>query len=168
MALILVRHGPPEGAEGLCYGITDLPPAPGLADLAARLAGELPGAARLVTSPLVRALRLAEALGRARGLAVEVDARLAEIDFGAWEGRPWDTIPRPEIDAWAADLMHARPHGGESVAMLAARVGAALASAGGGDTLVVTHMGPIRAALARARRPGAWQARLPFGGWLLL
>ncbi|MCS6766696.1 MAG: histidine phosphatase family protein [Candidatus Protistobacter heckmanni] len=30
--------------------------------------------------------------------------------------RRWDEIPRAEIDAWNADLEHAAPHGGESLA----------------------------------------------------
>ena len=44
------------------------------------------------------------------------DARLAELDFGHWEMQSWDGIPRAEVDAWAADVAHYRPGGGESVA----------------------------------------------------
>ena len=81
------------------------------------------------------------------------------MDFGAWEGRPWDAIARAELDAWAADFMDARPHGGESVAMLAARTAAAIAAgrAAGGRTVVVTHAGPIRAAL------GDWDRAIGYG-----
>ena len=169
MALILLRHGPPEGGAGLCYGRSDLAPGPGTAALAARLSRELPPLGRILTSPLARAARLAEGIGAARGLVPGIDPRLSEIDFGAWEGRRWDDIPRAEIDAWAADLLHARPHGGESVAMLAARVGAALAAPGTGPTvLAVTHAGPIRAALAEAGQRDAWQARIAFGAWLVM
>lgn len=166
MALILLRHTRPEGGSGLCYGITDLAPAGELRREARRLAVQLPAARRIVTSPLARCARLAALLADRRGLPLSADPRLAEINFGRWEGRRWDDIPRREIDAWAADLMHARPHGGESVAMLAARAGAALAEAEG--AIVVTHMGVIRAALARAGRPGAWEARLGFGEWIAL
>lgn len=161
-----MRHSRPLGGDGLCYGSTDLPAGPECAGDAARLAADLPEATRIVSSPLARALRLAEALADLRGLAVERDARLAEIDFGAWEGLAWDEVPRAELDAWAADLMQARPHGGESVAMLAERVAGALQDHDG--AIMVSHMGPIRAALARAGRQGAWEARLPFGGWLVL
>ncbi len=166
MALILLRHTRPEGGAGVCYGVTDLPPGAEIGREARRLAAQLPAAGRIVTSPLARCARLAELLGMARGLPLTVDHRLAELDFGAWEGRRWDDIPRAEIDAWAADLMHARPHGGESVAMLAERAAAALDEADG--ALAVTHMGVIRAALARAGRPGAWETRLGFGEWLVL
>jgi alpha-ribazole phosphatase len=166
VALTLLRHTRPEGGAGVCYGVTDLPPGAELAREARRLAAQLPQVERVVTSPLSRCARLAERLAAARGLVLSVDPRLAELDFGAWEGRRWDDLPRPEIDAWAADLMGARPHGGESVAMLAARAWAALDEADG--ALVVTHMGVIRAALARAGRERAWQARLGFGEWIVL
>lgn len=166
MALILLRHTRPVGADGTCYGTTDLPPGPDLPNEARRLAAQLPTVARIVTSPLWRCARLAAALGEARGLAVIRDARLRELDFGSWEGLKWDRVPRAELDLWAADLLHARPHGGETVAEMAARVAAALDEHGTPGTLIVTHMGVIRAALARAGRDGAWEAKVAFGGWL--
>lgn len=167
MALILLRHTRPLGSDGVCYGITDLAPGPDLANEARRLHAQLPEVTAILSSPLQRCLRLAEALGKARGLEVATDPRLREIDFGAWEGLRWDDIPRDQIDAWAADVAGARPHGGESALMLAGRAGQALEAAPEG-ALVVTHMGVIRAALARAGEPGAWQARVPFGGWIRL
>lgn len=168
MALILLRHTRPEGAEGLCYGRTDLPLAADFATEAARLARELPPVRRIVTSPLGRCARLAQHLAQARGLPLQTDPRLAEMDFGAWEGQRWEAIPRPALDAWAADLTGARPHGGETVAELAARAlaGLAQAAAGQGPALVVTHAGVIKAALARTQGPAGWEARIDFGGWL--
>lgn len=161
MALILVRHTRPLGAEGLCYGKTDLPPGPELAADAARLNAELPQIKRILTSPLMRAARLAEALGALRGTQIAMDARLAEMDFGSWEGVPWNDIPRDELDVWADDLLGARPHGGESVAMMAGRVTECLNDHH--DALFVTHMGPIRAALAKASHKNAWEAKVEFG-----
>ena len=165
MALILARHTRPIGAEGLCYGVTDLAPGDELAADAARLA-ELSGIERIVTSPLARAARLAEAVAAATGLDLSTDARLTEMNFGAWEGRKWDAIPRAELDAWAADLLHARPHGGETVAEMAARTKAALADCDG--ALVITHMGVIKSALAETDHPDPWRAQLGFGQILRL
>ena len=166
MALILLRHTRPLGADGTCYGATDLPPGPDLVNEARRLAAQLPPVARVVTSPLSRCARLAERLAEARGLDLTEDARLRELDFGSWEGLKWDRVPRGELDLWAADLLHARPHGGETVAEMAARVFAALDDHGAPGTLIVTHMGAIRSALHRAGHAGAWEAKVAFGGWV--
>ena len=167
MGVILVRHTRLHGGDGVCYGRADLPCADTFDADAALVVGTLPPVDRVVTSPAGRCLRLADAIGRARGLAVAVDPRLAEMDFGRWEGVSWDKVPRAELDAWAADFHGARPHGGESVAMLAARVSDALADLRrGGAVATVTHNGVIRAALAAAGRTGAWQATTPFGEWV--
>ena len=167
MAVILLRHTRPAVAEGTCYGRTDLALAPCFAAEAARLADALPRVQRIVTSPLSRCHRLATHLAAARGLALDIDPRLTEMDFGSWEGQPWDAIPRPELDAWAEDLLHARPHGGETVAELAARTRAALddLALGPRPVLAVTHAGVIKAARAARQGPDAWQSTLPFGGW---
>jgi alpha-ribazole phosphatase len=166
--LILLRHLAPSGGEGLCYGRCDLDPGPALAERARVVAQGLPPFDAVASSPLRRCRALAEAIAGPCGLAVEVDERLAEIDFGAWEGRPWAAVPRHELDAWAADLLGARPHGGESVAMLTARVAAALADwrGRGGTVLVVAHAGVARAARALAGEPDAWTSHLGYGEWM--
>ena len=165
MALTLVRHTRPLGADGLCYGATEIALAPGFAAEAEALAIRLARPDRIVASPLARCRRLAEHLGERFGAPVILDDDWREMDFGAWEGRPWDAIPREELDAWAADFLHARPHGGESVAMLLARTRRALDGCrAAGDTLAVTHAGPIRAALvAVSGDPAAWQRPIGFG-----
>ncbi len=167
MSLILLRHTRPDVAEGTCYGRTDLALAVGFAAEADRLADTLPPLAAVVTSPLARCRRLAEAIAARRGLTVQVDPRITEIDFGRWEGVPWADIPRAELDAWAADLLHARPHGGETVAELAGRVGAALADwrRGPRPLLAVTHAGVIKAVRVRRAGPAAWEGSLGWGMW---
>ena len=168
--MILLRHTRPAVAEGVCYGRTDLDLAPCFAAQAARLTAELPAVAAVVTSPLSRCRRLAEAIATARDLPLTTEARLIEIDFGRWEGLAWDAIPRAEIDAWAADLLHARPHGGETVAELTARSRAALVDLARGPrpVLAVTHAGVIKAARAARHGPDAWHAPLSFGMWDVL
>lgn len=185
--LILVRHTRPltpisphpqqeDGEisglfpEDVCYGATDLDLAPTFEEEAARVVAALPPVERLVTSPLRRCRRLAERIGAAQSLAPEVDERLREMDFGRWEGASWQAIPRAELDAWAADLLHARPHGGESVHMLYERAWSALADyrRTGLSHVVVTHAGVIRAARAENGDPDAWKSRVDFGGRVLL
>lgn len=167
MALILLRHTRPAVAEGTCYGVTDLDLAPEFAEDSRKIAAELPEIARIISSPLSRCLRLAEVIGAARGLPVARDQRLAEMDFGRWEMRPWSAIPRAEIDAWRDDFLHANPHRGETVQALADRVSAALAEAAEGPhpVLIVTHSGVVKAALAATGDPDPWQAQTAFGTW---
>ncbi|WP_299134693.1 histidine phosphatase family protein [uncultured Amaricoccus sp.] len=155
-------------AEGVCYGRSDLALGPDFEAAANAALAALPAVARVVTSPLGRCRRLAERVAAARSLPLAEDARLIEFDFGAWEGRRWTDLPRNELDAWAADFRNARPHGGESVAMLAARVEAALAEAPAGEPplLWVTHAGVARAACGALGIAEGWDTRLDFGAWL--
>lgn len=170
MPVILLRHTRPLTAEGRCYGRTDLALAEGFEADLARLLADLPPVARILTSPLSRCHRLAEAIGGARDLPVSVEFGLIEMDFGAWENRLWGDLPRAELDAWRDDFLHARPHGGESVAALAARVSAALdrAITGAGPVLAVTHAGVIKAALAARGDPAGWQAVIGFAEYRVL
>ncbi|MEW7851491.1 histidine phosphatase family protein [Massilia aurea] len=145
MRLYLVRHPKPDVPAGYCYGRTDLP-AIG-ADIERVLAAlrhrNLPGAMPVYASPLQRSAVLA----RRVSTAPTFDARLAEMDFGAWELRHWDDIDRSEIDAWSADLLDYRPGGGENVMQVAMRVAAFLADARCADhaeALVICHAGTMR------------------------
>ena len=145
MQLVLVRHPQPDIVPGLCYGRTDVAvPAEAVVQLADSLrAAGLPGALPVYASPLARCALPAHALGA----PVSLDMRLAEMDFGAWEMRAWETIPRAEVDAWAADLLHYRPGGGENVLDVARRVAAfrdALRQARHPGALLVCHAGTMR------------------------
>ena len=143
--MIFLRHPRLAVAPGICYGRMDFPLTHGApAEIAAAVrAVEVSGAIR--TSPAARCLALATALSDHFGLPAKEDPRLLELDFGDWEGRPWDGINRAESDLWAADPWTVAPPGGETFALLYARVAAALAEMPP-DSLVVTHAGPIRAA----------------------
>ncbi len=166
MRLFLIRHTRPAAPDGVCYGVTDVDVAPTFGRDAARVIATLPVVERLVTSPLRRCLRLAERIGVARGLGPVVDERLREMDFGRWQGMAWGAIDRAELDAWAAEFLDARPHGGESVRMVYERVGAALTdyADGGVPYALVTHAGVIKAARARAGHAEAWTSRVDYGG----
>jgi alpha-ribazole phosphatase len=153
--LHLVRHPQPDVAPGLCYGASDVPVADHeLARVHASLcAAGLPGALPVIASPLQRCALLARRLSPA---TLAFDARLAEMDFGRWEMQDWDTVPRHEVDAWAADLLHYRPGGAECVLDAARRVAAFaddLRQAGHAEALLICHAGTIR--LLGAMRDGA-------------
>ncbi|MEL7109493.1 MAG: alpha-ribazole phosphatase [Pseudomonadota bacterium] len=168
MPLILLRHTTPLVAEGTCYGRTDLPLTETFEQEAEQVIAELPKIAKIVSSPLQRCRRLADAVGQARGLAVTIEPNVTEMDFGTWEGRLWSDIPRQDIDQWAGDFLHGRPHGGESVAMLRARVVSALAAFSDAPEpiLIVTHSGVIRAALAKGDTADHFNTQIDFGGFI--
>lgn len=161
MELILVRHPRPIGADGLCYGRSDLPADPeALARVHAALRADgLPGDVPVFASPLRRCADLARLLSA----HVMFDGDLAEMDFGRWERRSWNDIPRAEVDAWAADLLHYRPGGGESVLDVARRIAGALARIrqhGGERAVVVCHAGTMRLLAALASGQPVEQAAL--------
>ncbi len=134
------RHPRPEGANGLCIGgRCDLPVDPRRAK---RLARRIQSHARrhrlaheVWTSPLRRCAEVGRWLRR-WGWRHRVDAALAEIDFGAWDGRPWAEIPKMEIDEWVADFARFAPLGGEPLTALLER-----ASGWSKGALVVSHGG---------------------------
>lgn len=106
--------------------------------------------AAIHTSPLSRCRHVADALAADWGASVRLDDRLLEMDFGAWEGMEWDDVPRPALDAWAADLQGFAPPGGESGLNLIARVSDFWAGivAAKGRHVIITHGGPLRVLLA--------------------
>lgn len=149
MKLWLVRHARPLIDAGICYGATDVPAdAEHTQATAAQLAPLLPAGLMLWTSPLQRCSALADRLLALRpDLRLRLDARLAELDFGCWEGVRWEAIPRAAYDDWTANFGTARFGGRESVNELLQRVAAARAEAQalGQDAVWVTHAGVLRA-----------------------
>ena len=156
MQVCLIRHPRPCIAAGMCYGRLDID-AEEVADTCARLRPRLPVGVPVICSPLRRARALAEAIDP----KAVTDARLVELDFGNWEGRPWEGIAREELDAWAADVLHFTPPGGESVARLAQRAISFATSLSVPQVIIVTHAGVMRALV------GHWRG-LPAAVWTTL
>jgi alpha-ribazole phosphatase len=146
MWVALVRHPAVIIAPGVCYGRLDLDldgdAVRHIAQIRNTLADFPAGA--VYTSPSRRCRVVAEAL--AERLAVVADARLQELDFGNWEGRPWDDVPRAALDEWARDPLGFAAPGGETGAALIARVRdfhGRICQAGQ-NCIVVSHGGPLR------------------------
>lgn len=165
--LILLRHGQTvANAEGRLLGRLDPP----LTDLGRRQARALRAAigsrvGRVVVSPLARARETAAALG-VPGVDIEVDERWIEIDYGPYDGQLLSEVPASLWDGWRRDPAY-RPPGGESLAAVGSRVREAceelVADARDGDVVVVSHVSPIKAAVAWALGVGdevAWRTRL--------
>ena len=165
MGLILLRHTTPDVQPGICYGQLDLDVAATFDAEADKAFAALPRIDRIVTSPLKRCLKLAEVISDRNQRPFEQDARLMEMDFGTWEGVAWDDIPRAEIDEWVENFLHARPHGGENVVQLRTRAMQAISewTDPATQTLIVTHAGIIRIALAKGNDPNDFSAKVDFG-----
>lgn len=133
-------------------------------DQARRLAAELAGRAvdRLVSSDLRRARDTAGPLGEALGVRVRTDARLREVDVGAWEGLTVEEAAErfpDEYAAWRAGEDVARG-AGETRQAGGARAAVAIveharAVPPGGLLVVVSHGMVLRAALRHLRAEGA-------------
>jgi broad specificity phosphatase PhoE len=158
--LILVRHGLSEwNANGTVQGQADPALSPEGRDEARRLAplvlAEEPEA--VVASDLARARETAELLGAG---PVETDPRWRESAMGDWTGRPAAELlaePDGAFARWRQGL--GRPPGGESFDEMRARAGAAardLAARGLRRVVVVTHGGPVRAAVAELAGLNPW------------
>jgi ribonuclease H / adenosylcobalamin/alpha-ribazole phosphatase len=157
---VLVRHGQTAlSAERRFAGRGDYPLTElgrkQAAAVAARLA-ERGGIELIVTSPLGRARRTAEAVAERLSVAMTVDDDLAETDFGSWEGLTFAEVSErwpAEMKSWLADA-EAAPPGGESFTAVGRRVDAALdrlVTAHDGRTVaVVSHVTPIKIIVCRA------------------
>ncbi|MEO0413068.1 MAG: alpha-ribazole phosphatase [Pseudomonadota bacterium] len=165
MALWLIRHTAPDIPPGICYGQSDVALAASFETDAQAVIAAMPNATTIITSPLQRCQRLAGKIAASLNIPIKADKSLMEMDFGAWEGRPWDHIPRHEIDQWAADFWHAKPHGGESVCDLKTRADFALQTVASAyeNAAVVTHAGIIKAAFATGTTADAFNRSPAFG-----
>src|ERR1700712_1423587 len=158
----LIRHAlVEENARAFLYGVMDvslcettlLEQAPMYRSLAARL----PRPADWLVTPLSRTRRTAETIF-AHGypdteLGVEPD--LIEQSLGEWQGLPHHELPprllHPAHAFWPLAGQE-KPPGGESMAEVIARVGAAMERLAkthrGRDVVIVSHGGSIRGAIA--------------------
>lgn len=161
--LILVRHGrTAANAQGLLQGRMDLALDEVGESQARAIAAALPTVHHVIASPLKRAIGTAAAFG----LTVEIDERWIELDYGIYDGKPQSALDPADWRRWRADP-HYTVEGGESLASLLARVSPALEDlaerARTEDIVVVSHVSPIKAAIAWALDVGieiSWRCQL--------
>lgn len=161
---LLLRHGQTELSVERRYSgrgnptLTDLGQRQAAA--AAQYLAERGDIAAVVSSPLQRASVTAEAVAKALGLDVTIDADLIETDFGKWEGLTFREAAERDPDLhsrWLRDTSLAPPDG-ESFDEVAHRVRRArnriIAEHGDATVLVVSHVTPIKTVLRLALDAG--------------
>ncbi|MEM6889501.1 MAG: histidine phosphatase family protein [Pseudomonadota bacterium] len=149
--LALLRHGHTAwNRAGRIQGRTDIPLDPAAEVELSTLRLPAPwDAARLVSSPLLRAQRTAELIA---GRSAKLIPELLEMNWGAWEGamgmalRADATSGFRDIEDWGWDF---RPPDGESPSDLRNRL-APWANGLTSDTVAVCHIGIMRVLLALA------------------
>jgi len=160
--LLLVRHGQTEyNAEVRFMGQMDIPldeigrvQAQAVAE---RLSTERP--ASMYCSGLSRAFDTATAIQSAIPAhpEIRIDGRLTEGHFGEWQGKTYESLKvndAARLSAWEADRLGISPPGGESLAQIAERVGAAYtdicADNPGKTVIIVAHGGSLQVLLTLA------------------
>ncbi|MCX2561776.1 histidine phosphatase family protein [Acetobacter farinalis] len=167
--VLLVRHAPVMVPDGMCYGRQDVALRPGWEGMTSGLAVLAQGAVCevLYSSPAARCQQMARKLAATTGMDLRIDARLAELDFGEWEGQLWENIDRGLLDAWAADPEGFVPPGGESGGGLGRRVLSFWQDVhqAGTPACVLSHGGPLRvlSALAAGTPPELLAPSMPQG-----
>jgi len=159
--LLLVSHASTAAQRAGRFPADDPLDARGLAEAeahAARLRLAIADNAPAFVSPAACARETAAALG----LAASVEAGLADLNYGKWQGRRLADLAAEapqDIAAWTRDP-DAAPHGGESFSQLVKRVGEWLEASSDGatdrastrlrDVIAVTHAPVLRAAIVFA------------------
>jgi len=151
----LLRHGKTEGGSGFRGSTDDRLTPLGMEQMWAAVSGKGRWE-RIVASPLRRCAEFARALAQRLDTPLEIDDRLREIHFGAWEALTAEEIASCDPDGlrrfWADPMRHPPP-GAESLSAFEARVLSCwkdrLRSHSENRMLFVTHGGPIRAILGQ-------------------
>jgi len=180
MDIFLVRHTEVEqDSQARCIGHTNVP----LSELGRRNIHLV--AARLVTlkpeliisSDLDRCLELAKAAASQLGLEPDPTPAWREVNFGQWENRTWEDIETHDsivLQAWMKDFVRVAPPDGESFQSLHHRISLQmdlLLQRPEQRIVIVTHAGPMRAALCHAiglPLQRAFSVDVAFGGILHL
>jgi alpha-ribazole phosphatase/probable phosphoglycerate mutase len=146
----LIRHGEPVGGRRYRGQVDDPLSDKGWRQMRDAVGEHHPWQA-IVSSPLQRCAAFAEELAARHGLPLQLEARLMEIGFGAWEGKTAAELladdPERLAQFWR-DPLHHTPPGAETLPAFRERIIAGwndlLARHAGQHVLVVGHAGMMR------------------------
>ncbi|KQS30921.1 alpha-ribazole phosphatase [Dyadobacter sp. Leaf189] len=144
MEIYLIRHTTPALSPGLIYGRLEVALTEDFEKEFETIKTQLPADFdQVYSSPATRCTLLAGKIAP----AFTTDLRLAELDFGDWEGKAWDTVDQNDLQKWMDDFVNCRVPGGESMIDLQQRVSTfwnELIETKLQRIAIVTHAGVIR------------------------
>jgi alpha-ribazole phosphatase len=154
MEVYLVRHTETVCEKGICYGQSDVGIREPYNTIFESILNQLPQDAILYSSPLQRCVILAEYIKENTQISSIIeDSRLMEMNFGDWELKNWDAIPRKVLDPWMEDFVNVRVPNGESFVDLNDRVldfwENKLTKETKKPVIIVAHAGVIRSFLCK-------------------
>lgn len=154
MTLDLMRHGEPVGGRKYRGQLDDPLSEKGWEQMRRAVGEHCPWQA-IVSSPLLRCADFARELAVRHGLPLDIDDRLVELGFGAWEGHTADelTVEDPEaLIRFRRDPAAYAPPGAEPLAKFRSRILEAWNVLHerylGKHVLVIAHAGVIRMMVA--------------------
>lgn len=154
--LDLMRHGEPVGGRKYRGQLDDPLSEKGWAQMRQAVGEHCPWQA-IVSSPLLRCADFARELAARHALPLEMDARLVELGFGAWEGCTAGELTEEDPEALARfrrDPIEYAPPGAEPLIGFRDRILEAwndlLECHPGEQVLVIAHAGVIRMMVAHA------------------
>lgn len=119
----------------------------------------------IFSSPSLRCTRLAALFMQ----PFTIDDRLAELDFGNWDGHPWESLEPEGLQYWMDNFVSRPVPGGESYLDLYERVlelVAFIRDCNLERVVLITHGGPVRALLAHFLDIGlynSFELPVPYG-----
>ncbi|MET0067641.1 MAG: histidine phosphatase family protein [Candidatus Thiodiazotropha sp.] len=149
----LIRHGEPVGGRRYRGQVDDPLSDKGWSQMRQAVSALAPWDV-VISSPLSRCAEFARELSERLNIGLELDDRLKEVGFGAWEGLTGDQIramDKQALQRFYHDPIEHRPAGAEPLGTFNERVDAAYQAATrrhtGRHILIVTHAGVIRSIL---------------------
>lgn len=146
MKLTLIRHTSVACGSNVCYGQTDVDVSDTFEMEAQKVSIQLNDYSfdKVFSSPSQRCTKLASFCGLFHPV---LEKRLMELNFGDWEGIPWNELADPNLENWYKDWINVRTTNGESFSDQLERVKNFLEELRAKPyehVLIFTHAGVIR------------------------
>jgi alpha-ribazole phosphatase len=150
MNIYLIRHSAVYNPNKLCYGQSEIPLEENFTIDFDWIKDHLKLSENTLyfSSPFRRCTKLAAFLSDD---TYQIDERISELNFGAWEMKAWSEIPAQEMNPWMEDFVSYRIPNGENFIDLQNRAVSFyedLTAQDSEDIVISTHAGVIRSLIA--------------------